>query len=356
MNVQSFAAFDTEEQRIALLQRSRHVCLAALQRYDLEWTAIAYIQMSESVTYRITTHPERQYLLRIHIGDANQAEIASEFAFLRALSDHSDIEVPTGVASLDGREVLEMSTEHDDGPPLLVTVMKWLEGEPIHGAVMDNHAIAVGVMFARLHRASALFIPDKDFIRPSIEADAFNRKFAKLAVYRDRFLSDSEWAIYQEAAAKVVTHLSKLNPTSENYGLIHGDLHLGNIVFRDGEPFPIDFGLCGYGYYLYDVASVMLGLNPTQRWLLLDRYESLRGSDPDSSHLLETFFIMIMIENYSHHAPNPAETASLQSEQPYALAYLRKFLDGTTFLFEPIEPVGRHLEVTNSTPLDSSLN
>ncbi len=356
MYVQSFVAFDNEEQRIALLKRSRHVCLTALQRYDLEWTGISYIQMSESVTYRITSHPDHQYLLRIHIGKSNQAEIASELAFLRALNDHSDIEVPTGIASLDGSEVLEITAEHDDEPPLLVTVMKWMDGEPVHGAVMDNHAMAVGVMIARLHAASMLFVPGENFTRPSLDADSFKGKFAKLANYRDRFVSDADWALYQEAAAKVVSHLSEMKPTSENYGLIHGDLHLGNIVFRDGAPFPIDFGLCGYGYYLYDVASVMLGLNPTQRWLLLDRYEALRGSNPNSSHLLETFFIMIMIENYSHHAPNPAETESLQSEQPSALAYLRKFVEGAAFLFELIEPAGRDLEVSSHPPLDPSLS
>ncbi|MFS0722484.1 phosphotransferase enzyme family protein [Paenibacillus sp. 1P07SE] len=130
-----------------------------------------------------------------------------------------------------------------------------------------------------------------------------------------------------------------MEQTSLNYGLVHGDLHLGNIVFHDGVPAPIDFGLCGHGYYLYDVAAPMLSMWPKHRWMLLSSYEALRPTGPGAVQALETFFIMIMIENYSHHASNPREAASLKAEQPYALAYLKLFLGGEPFLFEVVEPV-----------------
>ncbi|WP_308460917.1 phosphotransferase [Brevibacillus formosus] len=41
------------------------------------------------------------------------------------------------------------------------------------------------------------------------------------------------------------------NKNRNHYGIIHGDLHQGNIVFHNGDPRPIDFGRCGFGYYLY---------------------------------------------------------------------------------------------------------
>ncbi|NGZ76685.1 hypothetical protein GYN08_15275 [Saccharibacillus sp. VR-M41] len=81
-------------------------------------------------------------------------------------------------------------------------------------------------------------------------------------------------------------------PGEENHGLIHGDLHTGNFVFRGYDPFPIDFGRCGFD------------------------------------------MIAIMIENYAHHSSDPNETANLRSEQPYALAYIRAYLEEKPFLFE----------------------
>jgi Ser/Thr protein kinase RdoA (MazF antagonist) len=41
---------------------------------------------------------------------------------------------------------------------------------------------------------------------------------------------------------------------SDTFGLIHADLHLGNVLFRGGHAVPIDFDDCGYAHYLYDLA------------------------------------------------------------------------------------------------------
>jgi len=56
---------------------------------------------------------------------------------------------------------------------------------------------------------------------------------------------------------------------------------------------------------------------------------------------LECFFIMTMMENYSHHASNPLEWEGARAEQPYALAYIQAFLTGESFLFRKLDPVNR---------------
>ncbi|EPY05268.1 aminoglycoside phosphotransferase [Paenibacillus alvei TS-15] len=61
---------------------------------------------------------------------------------------------------------------------------------------------------------------------------------------------------------------------ANTYGLIHGDLHTGNVVYNGEEPRPIDFGRCGYGYYLYDMAGALLGLGVKQREQFITGYES----------------------------------------------------------------------------------
>ncbi|MGO4500996.1 hypothetical protein AB4114_34630 [Paenibacillus sp. 2RAB27] len=47
--------------------------------------------------------------------------------------------------------------------------------------------------------------------------------------------------------------------------------------------------------------------------------------------------MMVMIENYCHHAPDPRETEGLKAEQPYALAIINNYLNGEPFLFNAIE-------------------
>lgn len=256
--------YDTEESRRSLLAKARKVALTALQQYDLEWDRIQFIQLSDTITYKIKTSTEQNYLLRIH-----------------------------------------------------------------------SKRLSMG----RLHEVAAGFVPPPDFVRPQWGADSFRREMARLERYYSCFLSDEAWKSYQAAFEKIVTELAEMHRNDHNYGLIHADLHSGNIVFNEGRPHPIDFGRCGYGYYLYDMAGALLELHPRQRRTFIQGYESIRKLETDYVRHLQCFFIMFMIENYCHHAPDPRETSNLLDEQPYAQAYIRDYLKDVPFLFCVIEPV-----------------
>lgn len=161
----------------------------------------------------------------------------------------------------------------------------------------------------------------------------------RLKLHYHCFLTDEEFVLYQSAAEKLYNWLSKQhkNKNRRSYGVIHGDLHQGNIIFKEGEPRPIDFGRCGWGYYLYDVAHTLLGLYPLQREGVIKGYESIAKLDGEWVQTLENFTVMVMIENYCHHVSDPRETEGLKAEQPYALAILKNYLKGEPFLFDRIE-------------------
>lgn len=333
-----FFQYDTDENRRSLLIRARKVALSALQQYDLEWERIQFIQLSDTITYKIETSTVESYLLRIHSARCSKEQITSELAFLQALNKSGDINVPIGLESCDGSYVLEMETEEGYRRPY-VTMMRWVEGIHANGKLTDSCVYNVGVMMGRLHHAAASFVPPSDFVRPEWGSDSFRREFAKLDVYHTHFLSSEGWYSYQAAAKKILSELAVMEQNEHNYGLIHGDLHTGNIVFNNEVPYPIDFGRCGYGYYLYDMAGLLLELNPKQRRIVIQGYESVMELEPNYIRHLECFFIMFMIENYCHHASDPRETSSLIEEQPYAGAFIREYLGGHSFLFEVIQPV-----------------
>ena len=115
--------------------------------------------------------------------------------------------------------------------------------------------------------------------------------------------------------------------------MIHADLHEGNVVFRNGEPCPIDFGRCGFGYYAYDLAQALIGLYPAQRSMLLDGYESMRLLPKESVSMLETFFLQAVLENQAFHAGNPQEIPSLKEQKGYILSAIRSYLAEEPFLF-----------------------
>ncbi|MGG4401934.1 phosphotransferase [Paenibacillus amylolyticus] len=333
-----FFRFDTDEERRALLIRARKVALSAIQKYNLEWDNIQFIQLSDTITYKIETSTDNNYLLRIHSDRLSREEIRSELLLLQALNKSKDLNVPEGMANCDGIYVLDIETETGYRRPY-ITMMRWIEGEKAAGEFTDSQAYNMGVLMSRLHEAAKDFNPPSDFVRPTWGVESFKREMAKLERYYERFLSEEGWKLYQDAAEKVVSQLTTMHPSEHNYGLIHADLHTGNMVFEDNQPYPIDFGRCGYGYYLYDMAGTILELWPKHRWMLIQGYESIRKLETDYIRDLECFFVMFIIENSCHHSSDPRETTSLIAEQKYAQAYIREYLNGNPFLFEVIEPV-----------------
>lgn len=332
-----FFQFETEEKRSALLARAEQVAIAALLHYNLPWVGLEFIGLSDTITYQVRTSTKETYLLRIHSEGRSRNEIESELQFLEALMT-AGIAVPTGVATPHGLSVMNIDTEPGFRSPH-VTVMRWVDGEHANEGLTEDQAFHVGVLIAKLHEAAIGFDRPPAFIRPTWEIDNYRDALAKLERYAETFMSEDAWALYQRAAEKVLSELNTMNAHAGNYGLIHADLHLGNLVFEGELPRPIDFGRCGFGYYLYDLAAVMLSLDPKQRYHVIRGYESVRKLDSAYIQHLECFFIMIMMENYSHHASNPRETDGLKSEQMYALAYIHAYLSGSSFLLSKVKPV-----------------
>lgn len=181
-----FFRFDTDEERRALLIRARKVALSAIQKYNLEWDNIQFIQLSDTITYKIETSTDNNYLLRIHSDRLSREEIRSELLLLQALNKSKDLNVPEGMANCDGIYVLDIETEIGYRRPY-VTMMRWIEGEKAVGEFTDNQAYNMGVLMSRLHAAAKDFNPPSDFVRPTWGVESFKREMAKLERYYERF-------------------------------------------------------------------------------------------------------------------------------------------------------------------------
>ncbi|MGN7360083.1 phosphotransferase enzyme family protein [Paenibacillus sp. SAF-054] len=327
---------DTEDSRRLLLVQAEAALTSALERYELQEKEIAFIQVSEHVTYRIEDETGKSYLLRIHPGSADPGEINSEMLWLDHLAGRWEMVVPTGVANQDGSCVTEV--EADRGSRFYVSVLHWVEGSHFEDGLSEGQIRQMGILLAQMHRAAQAFQPAEGFSRPVWEAEAFEQEVGRLKKHYRSYLTADEFRLYEQAAGRIVDHMSEMDKNPGTYGMIHADFHEGNLVFRDGKPYPIDFGRCGFGYYAYDLAQAFIGLYPVQRQQFLDGYESLLPlpSGPDRMRMLETFFIKALIENQSYHAPHPWEAAELRESKPYSVALVRHYLDSKPFLFGAI--------------------
>ncbi|SLK10017.1 MULTISPECIES: hypothetical protein [unclassified Paenibacillus] len=103
----------THEELECLLFQARSVCLRALDQYELAWDCIHFIQLSDTITYKVDTAPSKSYLLRIHSNRLSKEAIRSELTLLQSLGTSDDLHVPQGVASRDGSYVLFIEAEEE---------------------------------------------------------------------------------------------------------------------------------------------------------------------------------------------------------------------------------------------------
>jgi Ser/Thr protein kinase RdoA (MazF antagonist) len=323
---------NTEVNRRQTLRQVKQAAVLALQEYEIDWNSIHFIQVSEHVTFRIVSDGGEQLLLRLHPDNKPRKGTLSEIEWLFALKGKGLI-LPEAVTNLEGGYITETSA--NDGQRFYSSLMRWVEGKHVDKRELTEEAIyKMGSLMANLHEANADFTPSSDFARPSWGLLSFRRDWEHLSSHCRHFISDEAFELYSIAVNKVATCLESFTRHKQNYGMIHADLHNGNVVFRDDEPYPIDFGRCGFGYHLYDIAQAIMGLQPTQRANFVKGYERIRKLEDDHIMRLECFFIMAIIEAYSFHAENPLETEGLIEEQPYAQVILRAYVNGTSFLFD----------------------
>ncbi|MBP1989690.1 phosphotransferase enzyme family protein [Paenibacillus eucommiae] len=316
------------------IARSKQAALIALQNYDLDWDQIQFNQFSDTCTFIVKTNKGETFLLRIH-SNMSREEIDSEIVWLDTLNERIDVAIPKGVLDRNGSRTVSIELDNDYHSH--ASLMCWVEGEHAKEGITENQSYKEGILLAKLHQVSQNFELTPGFERPVWGEQSFRQAMIRLTQNYDRFLTDAEFQLYQTAAEKILSWMNTLSKDRSGYGLIHGDLHQGNIVFHNEDPRPIDFGRCGFGYFLYDIAHTILGIYPAQRELVTKGYQSIRKLEEDWLPILENFTVMVMIENYSHHAPDPRESEGLKGEQPYAQAIIKHYLNGKPFLFNSIE-------------------
>lgn len=166
-----------------------------------------------------------------------------------------------------------------------------------------------GALVARLHRhARGWTIPPR-FVRPAYDVAFVRQALTLLAPGVELgIITPREYATIQETYGAIGEVVAALAATPWDWGLIHNDLHAGNCLVRDGEVCPIDFSLCGFGPFLYDLGTAVAGLQPPLRRPFLEGYRRC-GQLPESPpRPLEALALFSRLNSYAFALPNPATT------------------------------------------------
>jgi len=304
------------------IQRFRELAQRALQAYGMQGAHFRLIAHFENTTFRVDLPPDipqpltatdkaggegsfgddspyypRRFLLRIHGANyQTSASVLSELEWLTALRREADLSVPLPVPTRSGKLICELESE-ELGERFVCSLLRWLQGRFYGKDRQDSHFVRLGELAGRLHKHSCQWTPPEGFIRLRWDIDGlFGKESGGFGDVSGGWagLSAEQQVLFKEVKERTLKAMRDLGEGEEAFGLIHGDLHLGNILFVRGEARPIDFDDCGYSHYIYEFSVLLheyLGLPDWKRYrdLMLKGYFRHRSLvDRQLSHL-ETF-------------------------------------------------------------------
>jgi Ser/Thr protein kinase RdoA (MazF antagonist) len=149
----------------------------------------------------------------------------------------------------------------------------WMEGRSLYRGLTTRLMKKAGEFLARMHSESERFEPPEGFTRPRWDVPAFRGGALNVDMAKCRaHISAEQWDVIEMMREVLQRSLDDMPEERGSFGMIHADFHPGNLLFHKGEVRALDFELCGWGYYLYDIAvmlSVLVGRHPN--------YETLRS-------------------------------------------------------------------------------
>ncbi len=234
-------------------QYSECVLQELMGKYGIDPGRIKALNGFESFIYQFEKDGG-EYILRVsHTGlRRTKAQIAAEVDFINYLADHG-VPAARAIPSAAGN-LLEVAEK--ENPDFVAIAFEKAKGGPPQKhhwqPLFFQH---YGETMGRMHRLAKSYVPSHpDHQRPDGMVD--------LIGFAERFLPTSESAIV-EKWNELLEQLQTLPRGTDDYGLIHQDLHGGNFfIDGDNRMTIFDFDDCQYFWFAHDVAMALFYVVP----------------------------------------------------------------------------------------------
>ncbi len=298
------------------ISQLRELALTALSAYDLPPIRLTLLAHLFNTTFRVDTATGERYVLRINrAGMPSVRRVAAELAWLAALRRDTTLEVPSPVSTIDGSLFTIAATPHIPAGHICV-LFQWLPGRILRRGLTPDHLRRVGSLMAHLHNHAAQWVSQGEHSITSARgrvdylietAKGLSDPFAPdvityIHALVEETLSAAEATQVMEILERVKAVEDALGNGPDVFGLIHADLHYGNLLFAGDTLKAIDFDDCGFGPLLYDHA-VMLNMildwpgYPALRNALLSGYREVRLLSIEKEAYLNTFIALRRVQD-----------------------------------------------------------
>ncbi len=304
-----------------------------LGRYGLSTASAAPLRSYNNQVYRIESADNQRFSLRIcGFPNMKRRSMEDEMRWLDFVAQGDLRLAPSPIANERGDFVTATATPTGER---LSCLFAWIEGSELRGAATPIQMHKIGQSAAALHNIAREF----PFSDASSDFRSDYRYDQSLMVSHRSWIEEHRDAIGAEHVAlldraidSVVTEMDRLGTIRSNYGVIHADLDLGNVLVKDGEVAIMDFEQLGRGHFLYDLTVMWTELleepaNFAPLWQsFVDGYREVAELPFSQPEELNPFIVAIQLNSleWIYNADNPAVRVEYGPKLPFYLESIRQ--------------------------------
>lgn len=307
----------------------------ALKHYEIKPTLVTFLQHSENVTFRVDCSDD-SFLLRLHSPrtesfgkDGLDSQVVnSEMLWLEALR-REDLPVPAPIKNKAGGYVSKVSGVN-------ATLLAWQEGNLLTREMESEETAAqIGNLVGRIHAHARRWQTPAGFLRPQRDAAYFQNALISLRpAIQDGRIAYPDYKLLETSLELVEEETSRLPRNPQTWGLLHGDLHRGNFLLHDGLVRLIDFSMCAFGHFAYDLATCLSNVRTALHPIFLEQYTQFTPLPPGYERVLEGYFLASYIATFSLWISDIKSQETLIRRVPYiSREYAARFNRNERFWF-----------------------
>lgn len=300
------------------------------------------IVLSENATYMIKNKEtgKKQGVLRIsRPGYHTLDELNSEMKWLKQINEYTPLVVARPIKGLDGKNIQKVLGM--DGKEYFCVVCEYLPGrspDENNEEQMIEQFKYLGETTAYLHRQTEIWNGTSRLDRIEWDYDTIIGDKAVWGSWKEfPGMIPKEEKLLAEAAGIIKKRLERYGKTENNYGLIHADLRLANLLMEGKQIKVIDFDDCGFGWHLHDLASALSFIEnrpivPSLVNAWLEGYKKVLPFTDTDFEEIDTFIMMRRLQLTawlaSHRESGPVEELSvgwMEDTVELAERYIRLF-------------------------------
>jgi len=243
----------------------RPAALEALKAFGVEPAGLTFVNLSENITFKVIDARDRSALvLRLHRPGYHDAEaLKSEPLWTRALAA-AGVPVPTSIPAIDGEDYVPVDVAAT-GERRFAGLARWIDGEVLGDSrggadeVGEVHFERLGALTATMHNQSSAWTPPPRFRRHALDAEGLMGEAPFWGPFWDHpVFSADERAQLLVVRDRLHIALLRLGKDPATYGVIHADLHPGNLLVDGDRLAVIDFDDTAFGWHAYDLAVALV--------------------------------------------------------------------------------------------------